>query len=292
MKDEVKTPGRQDGFSLLETVTVMAIIGALIMIGLPSYLRQRDQAKAMACLANRYQAETAEASQYLTNGTPGLAIEERFGCPSGGELIWIISDPKDPGYPRLGCSIHYFPADTLQPATTPLFASDFATMEGLSPLTGKWDVQSGALVNKSQGESRLAFGQKDWTDYTLTVNATLTSGDGYGIYYRSDGRPDITGYVFQYDPGFGSGEFIVRKVANGQEQSPFQRVPIPKGFTVYNTSHQIAVSVVGNQHTIQIDGATVLSFTDDAYTSGMGGLRTWTKSQAIFEDVSVTAAGK
>lgn len=281
----------QNGFSLLETLTVIAIIGTLVVIGLPSYLRHRDQAKALACLANRFQAETAEASHYLTNSAPSLAIEERFGCPSGGRLIWIVSDPQVPGYPRLGCSVHYFPADTGQPATTPLFASDFASMDGLSSLTGKWEVQSGALVAKSQGEARLAFGQKEWTDYTVTVNATLTTGDGYGIYYRSDGRPNITGYVFQYDPGYGAGEFIVRQVTNGQEQSPFQRVPIPKGFPIYNTSHQIAVTVVGAQHTIQIDGQTVLRFTDATYASGMGGLRTWAKSQALFEDVRVAAGG-
>lgn len=35
-----------------------------------------------------------------------------------------------------------------------------------------------------------------------------------------------------------------------------------------------------------------MQFTDDTYASGMGGLRTWSKSEVLFEDVRVTAADR
>ena len=280
----------ENGFTLLEIMVVLCIIGALLSIALPHYAAYRQQSMAVACLANRHQAERDESAYNLEKGSPGLAIDERYRCPAGGELVWIISDPAQPGYPRLGCSLHYFPVDAGEPAVDALFSSTFDDMEGLTPLMGTWAVESGALVTQSNGERRLAFGEDDWTDYTIQVNATLTGGSGYGLYYRSDGKADISGYVFQYDPGYGRGEFIVRKVENGREQSPIQRVAIPDGFSTFNTSHQISVSVEGARQTIKVDGETILSFSDDTYSSGMGGLRTWSNSQVMFEDVAVVPA--
>lgn len=284
------TPAAQKndhGFTLLEIMVVLAIIGALISIALPYYAAHREKAMAVACAANRHHAEMDEAAHNLAHGAPGLTIDPRYRCPAGGELVWIISDPAQAGYPRLGCSLHYFPANTGETAVKTLFSSTFDDMEGLTPLIGKWMVESGALVTQSKGERRLAFGEDDWTDYTVKANATLTDGQGYGIYYRSDGRPNITGYVFQYDPGYGSGAFLVREVENGKESSPIARVAIPDGFSIYNTSHQISVQIEGDRHTVSVDGDTVLSFTDDTYTSGMGGLRTWSSSEVMFEDVQV-----
>ncbi len=34
-------------------------------------------------------------------------IEEVWQCPSGGVYVWLITDPSDPRYPRVGCSSHY-----------------------------------------------------------------------------------------------------------------------------------------------------------------------------------------
>jgi hypothetical protein len=110
----------------------------------------------------------------------------------------------------------------------------------------------------------------------LDVNATMVSGAnvGYGVYFRSDGEPSITGYCFQFDPGAGN-KFTVRKVNNGVESGAIQSVSMPSGFSVIGTPHAISISAVGSHIVIKVDGATVLDFTDSTFTSRSAGLRTW-----------------
>jgi prepilin-type N-terminal cleavage/methylation domain-containing protein len=280
------------GYTLLELMVAMSLLAAIGMIALPRYRVYLDQGKAAACLANRRNIEMDEQEAYLGSNQASLAIAAQYRCPSGGTYVWLVSDPAAAGYPRVICSLHG-PA-TIPPAEAPaeaLFASEFDSTDGLKYLQGKWALKDGALVNKGTGEHRLAFGDTAWTDYTTTVRTTLDKGDGYGIYYRADGEQAITGYCFQYDPGYGKGEFLVRKVVNGKETAPIQRVKMPDGFPVYDQSHEISVSVAGDRHVIRIDGETVLDFADASFSSGAAGLRTWSKSTAAFESATVMPAG-
>ena len=65
----------------------------------------------------------------------------------------------------------------------------------------------------------------------------------------------------------------MRKVVNGKEQPPFQRVEIPKDFPVYNQSHEISITAQGDHHIIKIDGQTMLDFHDDTFSSGSAGFK-------------------
>ena len=139
-------------------------------------------------------------------------------------------------------------------------------------------------------ENRVAFGQLNWTDYVVHVTATLVSGSGYGVYYRSDGKaglqPGITGYCFQFDPGLS--QLLVRKVVDGYESEPFQSVPMPAAVVAALSSpHVISVSVMGDHHVISVDGAVVLDFHDDSFSSGMAGLRGWNDCDPSFSAISV-----
>lgn len=274
------------GFTLLELMVVISIIGVLASIAIPQYLSYRGRARAVNCQANRYHIEMTERVYFVDNGVPGLKIDDLYKCPCGGEYVWLVSDPKDTAYPKVGCSIHYaqLPAT---PGEDALFSSGFDDMDGLTPLRGTWEIKNGDLVPAGRGERRLAFGDKTWTDYEMSVNATLSGGQGYGIYYRADGERNITGYCFQYDPGYGRGEFLVRKVVNGRETRPIQRVRIPDGFPVYNTSHEISVAVEDDHHVIKVDGEKIFSFDDDSFTSGSAGFRSWGKSEVSFQNVNV-----
>ena len=89
-------------------------------------------------------------------------------------------------------------------------------MESLTPLIGRWKIKDGALVPKWGGEHRLAFGDKDWKDYEIKTNVTLSEGMGYGVYYRTDGERDISGYIL-YDPGYGN-SFLVQKIGSATYQ--------------------------------------------------------------------------
>jgi len=275
------------GFTILELMVAIAIMGVLASIAIPQYAAYRGKAQSVHCLANRYNIEMEERAYFLDHNTPGLKIDPMYKCPCGGEYVWLISDPNDPGYPKVGCSIHYAQLSTSTEGEA-LFSSDFDNMDNLIPLRGKWEILNNNLAVKGKGEHRLAFGDETWTDYELKTNATLSDGQGYGIYFRADGEKQITGYCFQYDPGYGRGAFLVRKVKNGREKGPFQRVSIPKGFPVYNQSHEIAITAQGDHHVIKVDGEVILDFHDDTFSSGSAGFRSWGKSEVSFENVTVS----
>ena len=170
-------------------------------------------------------------------------------------------------------------------------AEDMAFFINLYPRASEWVLADGSLTTPNTGASqRYAFGDTSWQDYSITANVNLESGNGYGIYYRADGEQDITGYIFQYDPGLGN-KFVVRKVVEGSEQAPFQEVKMTdvmgSDFDVKGTSHEIIIKVVGDSHVISVDGVEVLSFTDSDFTEGSGGLRKWGNGVTVFEDVTV-----
>ena len=173
-----------------------------------------------------------------------------------------------------------------------LFSTDFSSMAGLTPLVGTWTVANGALVPGVLGENRLAFGDTKWTDVQLNVNATLSSGRGYGIYFRADGQPNIGGYCFQYDPGLAN-VFDVRKVMYGWDVAgpPLASAPIPAGFSTYGTAHTTTISAVGSHIVIKVDGVTMLDFYDSTFASGSAGLRSWGGSQVNFLGAQVLSGG-
>ncbi len=291
-------PGRQRrlrnddrrGFTLVEMVVVIALILVLLAIATPLMSAYLERSRATKCLSLRYVTEKSEMTYMIEKGRSSDSFSDLINagfltgeprCPSGGTYVWLQRTPE----PILGCSVHYGTVPAGEGAQV-LFASGFDDQSGLTRLMGQWNTGHGTLNNRPGQESRIAFGDTAWKDYEIQVSATLTQGNGYGVYYRADGNPNITGYVFQFDPGLGN-KFVVRKVVGGREQSPFQSVSMPAGFPIYNQSHDISISVTGDRHIIKVDGQPVLEFRDSTFASGAGGFRTWGNTQANFDNLSV-----
>ena len=88
---------RKGGFTLIEIMIVVLIIGILLAIAIPNFMRARETSRARSCTANLRQIETAK-EQYamdnrLANGDPVPAgslwaadayIRQEPICPSGG----------------------------------------------------------------------------------------------------------------------------------------------------------------------------------------------------------------
>ncbi len=107
----MKMPKKRNitAFILLELMVVLGIISALTSIAIPNYIPYREKAKAAGCTGNRYNIEQEALEYYLEHRVHNPSIADKYKCPSGGVYIWIVSDPDDPDYPKVGCSIHYWP---------------------------------------------------------------------------------------------------------------------------------------------------------------------------------------
>ena len=263
---------QERGFTLIELLIVVIVIGILAAIAVPVYTSQRDKAK---------EAAVKEGVHMIQDAVVTYAVDHDGAYPATG---YVTCTPGDTTADNLGNRyLDTWPKNpwTGKPMANTgsaiLFNSDFGSMAGLSVLQGGWQIVNGVLVPVGAGEHRLGFGSAGWTDVQLDVNATLNSGRGYGVYFRSNGQPNISGYCFQYDPGWNppAGSFVVRKVVNGAESNPLASAPMSSGYSIYGTPHDVTISAVGSHIVIKVDGATVLDFNDSTFASGSAGLRSW-----------------
>ena len=139
------------------------------------------------------------------------------------------------------------------------------------------------------GDVLLAEGSEG-SNYNISTDANLSSGNGYGLHFRTTKNDvdRIEGYTFQYDPGYGGGQFIMRKWVNGYELwPPFAAAKPTDGFDWHNVDRHVEVEADGDVFTAKVDGEEVLVGTDDSYPEGDAGIRAWGSSQACFDNFTV-----
>ncbi len=88
---------RKGGFTLIEIMIVVLIIGILLAIAIPNFMRAREASRAKSCTANLRQIETAKEQWAMdTKAAAGAAVaagsldayikggEVALSCPSAG----------------------------------------------------------------------------------------------------------------------------------------------------------------------------------------------------------------
>jgi prepilin-type N-terminal cleavage/methylation domain-containing protein len=89
---------KQSAFTLLEILIVVAIIGVILSIALPNFLKTRANAQKHVCIENLTQIEAAKQTFGLERGKkegdpvfdsdlfgPTLYVRKKPECPSGGD---------------------------------------------------------------------------------------------------------------------------------------------------------------------------------------------------------------
>ena len=103
---QLKT-SRKSGFTLVEIMIVVAIIGLLAAIAIPNFIKARELSQKNACIANLKQIDGAKQTWALENkqvGTATPATTDLYGatlyirdtpaCPANGTYAVLAVDVK------------------------------------------------------------------------------------------------------------------------------------------------------------------------------------------------------
>lgn len=114
---------KKSGFTLVEIMIVVAIIGLLAAIAIPSFIKARAESQAKGCINNLRIMDAAKEQAAMENGWSTIAITTGSAeetnvleyvkgndlpeCPANGTYTWnnVGSDPT--------CTITAAPAHTL-----------------------------------------------------------------------------------------------------------------------------------------------------------------------------------
>jgi prepilin-type N-terminal cleavage/methylation domain-containing protein len=117
------------GFTLIELVMVITMIGVLASIAVPSYLNYIERARATQCHVDRGEVQNIIRQYYHDHPEAELQslqqlVDEGYlhsgsNCPLGGEYVLIPAKLVDSPYPIVACSLHYLPKLISEPTPEP-----------------------------------------------------------------------------------------------------------------------------------------------------------------------------
>jgi len=186
-------------------------------------------------------------------------------------LSWLAPD----------CPAALVYADSLSAGPAPEFAVS----------RGQWTFSGDGLANTTSGENRIFLDvlPDETPAYEVSLTANLLTGSGWGLFFGAGlSANKVSGYTFQYDPGYGNGAYLLRRWQNDGE-SVLRAVTAPLS---RNCAHDFRFVIGPDSLEAYQDGVAVLSYAGHLAPAGdLLGLRTWSASRAGFTDLSVSTPG-
>ena len=141
----------------------------------------------------------------------------------------------------------------------------------------------GDFLDRWYGTS-LVSGNKDWTDYTLSLRVKPGDDDGFGVLFRLRDREHFYRLLF-IDDGLNGGPITRLDKRNGPDYTELWSDT--KGFRI-DTTMSIEIDVVADRITATVDGRRLFEVRDSAYRRGKIGLFCYAQNDQAFDDVRVT----
>lgn len=211
------------GFTLVEIMIVVAVLGLLSMLTAPSISRARERAQETICLRNRGVAEGMEMLFSFEQRRNTTRLEElaQFGylkklpsCPAGGIWSWASDDRE-----LLKCSTHGLALPVSKSTKVTLVASD--------PFTSS----SGWFRDD---EDIYTFWRRQWVEYKFNFK----EAGNYRLAVTAKNHPGHPGWT-NVD---GYKRFLVAVYVDGRRKGIMS---IPASDDTYNTGN-FSIQVPGN----------------------------------------------
>lgn len=141
---------------------------------------------------------------------------------------------------------------------------------------GKWSIENGGMYLETSDQAEAYTGNYFARDCTVTVTLNPQSGDSHLIAVRAQGA--MRGYHAGFD---GKGQVAIYKNDFG-----FTKLANVAFEWENGRDYDVTFRAHGSEFTLEIDGETILTHSDDTFAYGMHGVSTRTAAKTIFKRVT------
>lgn len=228
---------KKDGFTLIELIITLAILGLILAIAAPNYLGVSAATGEQACAHQRTLIKKALREQMAqqADADPKVLLEQILAnedgryftdspvCPSGGSYKIVELNSGEYG---VACSLHGAPEGAIafngyQYDFSRMNKEEWSDIAKIGKGTFNYNEETGKVVS-NWGTAFIQYDQSD--HYKLTTSAKLSeNSNGYGLFLetslndpKANNEAPDTGTIIQFDPGLGT-MIAMRKRDNGNE---------------------------------------------------------------------------